>query len=342
MVRKNKALFVLLIGLFIIGLLTGCSGGEDSGEEGAEQVEKFVFKLGHVVNESHPYHLGAARFKEIVEKETDGNIEIELFSNSQLGTGERDHVEGLQLGTIDIVVTSTGPLSGFERKFMLFDFPFLFRDREHAFKVLDGEIGQYVSGLLEEQGIKGLAWYENGFRHLTNSKYEVLTPEDVKGLKIRTMENEVHMAIWRAMDVDPTPMAWGEVFMALQQGTVDGQENPIPVIYTQKVYEVQKYLSLTGHVFSPAMLLMSKVEFDKLPEEYQEIVLKAAEESAILQRELIASMESEQIEKLQEAGMVISYPDSTLFLEATKIVYEEFKPELGEAGKFLYEIINMN
>ena len=342
MLRKNKVLFFLVVSSFMIVLLTGClGGGEAEGEKEVGPAESFVFKLGHAVNERHPYHLGAVKFKEIVEKETGGNVEIKLFPNNQLGTGERAHIEGLQLGTIDIVVTSTGPLSGFERKFMLFDFPFLFRDRAHAFKVLDGEIGQHVLGLLEKQGIKGLAWYENGFRHLTNSKHEVLTPEDVQGLKLRTMENEVHMAIWKAMGADPTSMAWGEVFTALQQGTVDGQENPIPIIYTQKVYEVQKYLSLTGHVFSPAMLLMSKGEFDSLPQEYQTIVLKAAKESAVLQREMIAYMENEQIEKLKEAGMVVSYPDKTLFLEATKIVYKEFKAELGEAEKFLDKIINM-
>ncbi|MBA1334773.1 MAG: TRAP-type transport system, periplasmic component, predicted N-acetylneuraminate-binding protein [Firmicutes bacterium] len=336
---KKKALTTSLAILLAIGLLFGCA---QKGQENAPEkpAEKLVLKLGHAVNEQHPYHAGAVKFKEIVEQKTNGQVEVQLFPNNQLGSGERDLVEGLQLGTVDLVVTSTGPLSGFEKKFMLFDFPFLFRDKEHAYKVLDGEIGQYVIGLLEKQGIKGLAWYENGFRHLTNSKREVVTPEDAKGIKLRTMENKVHMGIWKALDAIPTPMAWGEVFTALQQGTVDGQENPIPIIYTQKVYEAQKYLSLTGHVYSPAVLLMSKAQFDKLSAEYQDIFIQAAKESAMLERQLITQMEDEQVEKLKEAGMIVSDPDKAAFLEKTKPVYDEFKGELGEDAKLLDQIIN--
>ncbi len=336
--NKSRVLVSLLIVIMIIGLAAGCS--QDTGKDTPGDTEKFVFKLGHAVNEQHPYHAGAVKFKEIVEERTGGNVEIKLYPNNQLGSGERDMVEGLQLGTVDLVVTSTGPLSGFEKKFMLFDFPFLFRDKEHAYKVLDGEIGQYVLGLLEKQGIKGLAWYENGFRHFTNSKKEVLTPEDVKGMKLRTMENKVHMGIWKALDAIPTPMAWGEVFTALQQGTVDGQENPIPIIYTQKVYEVQKYLSLTGHVYSPAVLLMSKAQFDKLPAEYQEIFIEAAQESGALERQMITQMENEQVDKLKAEGMIVSNPDKAAFLQATMSVYDEFKGELGDDAKLLDDIIN--
>jgi len=247
----------------------------------------------------------------------------------------------MQLGTVDLVVTSTGPMSGFVKQFMLFDFPFLFRDKEHAYKTLDGEIGQYVLGLLSKRGIKGLAWYENGFRHLTNSKRVVETPADAEGIKLRTMENKVHMAIWKALGADPTPMAWGELFTALQQGVVDGQENPVPIIYTQKVYEVQKYLSLTGHVFSPALILMSQRQFDRLPDELQELVQKAAQESAVYQRSVITEMENEQIEKLEAEGMVITYPDKEPFLEQTKSVYDEFKSELGDDADLLQQIIDM-
>lgn len=303
---------------------------------------KYSFKLGHSVSDQHPYHLGAVRFKEIVEKETNGDIEINLFPNNQLGTGERDLVEGMQIGTVDMVVSSTGPMSGFEKKFMIFDFPFLFKDKNHAYATLDGEIGQYIMGLLEKQGLKGLAWYENGFRHLTNSKRPVNTPEDAKGLKLRTMENKVQMAIWKALGADPTPMAWGEVFTALQQGTVDGQENPIPILFTQKIYEVQKHASLTGHVFSPSMLLMSKSRFDKLSKEYQDVILKAAQESAVYEREQITKMEDEQITKLKELGMEINEPDKAAFREATKSVYDEFRGELGDDAKLLDQILAAN
>jgi tripartite ATP-independent transporter DctP family solute receptor len=297
-------------------------------------------KLGHSVSDQHPYHLGAQRFKEIVEKETNGEIEIALFPNNQLGTGERDLLEGLQRGTVDLYVGSTGPMGGFEKKFMLFDFPFLFKSKEQAYSVLDGEIGQYVMGLLDKIGIKGLAWYENGFRHFTNSRRPVNSPEDVKGLKLRTMENKIHMALWRAMGADPTPMAWGEVFTALQQGTVDGQENPIPIIYVQKINEVQKHLALTGHVFSPSMIAIAKAKFDAMPKEHQDIIMKAARESALYQREQITRMENEQVEKLKDLGMLVTKPDVAAFREATKSVYDEFRGELGEDAKLLDQILS--
>jgi tripartite ATP-independent transporter DctP family solute receptor len=338
MVKRRKAA-VLLPVLAALILLSGCSA--DNKPEAPKGQKQVTFKLGHAVNEQHPYHLGAMKFKEIVEQETDGMVEIKLYPNNQLGSGERDLIEGLQLGTVDLVVTSTGPLSGFEKKFMLFDFPFLFRDKEHAYRVLDGEIGDYVLGLLENQGIKGLAWYENGFRHLTNSKREVVVPEDAKGIKLRTMENKIHMGVWTALDAIPSPMAWGEVFTALQQGTVDGQENPIPIIYTHKLYEVQEYLTLTGHVYSPAVLLMSGKGFDGLPEEYKGIFLEAAKESGILERDMITRMENEQVELLEKAGMKVAMPDKAAFLEKTMKVYEEYRGELGEDAALLDSIISM-
>lgn len=327
MKKKSMALVFALVFLAALGF----SGIADA---------KVMLKLGHAVSDQHPYHMGAERFKEIVEKETGGEVEVSLFPNNQLGTGERDLLEGLQLGVVDVYVGSTGPMGGFEKKFMLFDFPFLFKNKAQAYEVLDGEIGTYVMGLLDKIGIKGLAWYENGFRHFTNSKRPVNTPEDVKGLKLRTMENKIHMALWRAMGADPTPMAWGEVFTALQQGTVDGQENPVPIIYVQKIYEVQKHLALTGHVFSPAMIAIAKAKFDAFPEAHRAIILKAAKESALYQREQITRMEDEQVSKLKELGMEVTTPDVAPFREATKPVYDQFRGELGEDAKLLDEILS--
>lgn len=326
----TKRGFWSITAVLVFLLLLGCISAEAAVQ----------LKLGHSVSDQHPYHLGAQRFKEMVEKETKGAIEIALFPNNQLGTGERDLLEGLQLGTVDLYVGSTGPMGGFEKKFMLFDFPFLFKNKEQAYSVLDGEIGQYVMGLLDKIGIKGLAWYENGFRHFTNSKRPVNTPEDVKGLKLRTMENKIHMALWRAMGADPTPMAWGEVFTALQQGTVDGQENPIPIIYVQKINEVQKHLAITGHVFSPAMIAVAKAKFDALPKEHQDIIMKAAKESALYQREQITKMENEQVQKLKDLGMLVTMPDVAAFREATKSVYDEFRGELGDDAKLLDKILS--
>lgn len=327
MTRKGSILFFAM--MFVLTAV--CMGRADA------QVK---LKLGHAVSDQHPYHMGALKFKEIVERETNGEVEIALFPNNQLGTGERDLLEGLQLGVVDVYVGSTGPMGGFEKKFMLFDFPFLFKDKAQAYETLDGKIGTHVMGLLDKIGIKGLAWYENGFRHFTNSKRPVNSPADVKGLKLRTMENKIHMALWKALGADPTPMAWGEVFTALQQGTVDGQENPIPIIYVQKLYEVQKNLALTGHVFSPAMIAIAKAKFDGLSEAHQAVILKAAKESALFQREQITRMEDEEVVKLKELGMNVTTPDVTPFREATKPVYDQFRGELGDDANLLDEILS--
>lgn len=301
---------------------------------------KFVLKLGHAVPEENAYHYGAVRFKELVEERTQGNVKIDIFPNNQLGTGERDILEGLQLGTIDMYVGSTGPVGGFEKRFLIFDFPFLFQNKAHVYSVLDGEIGRHILGLLESKGIRGLAWMENGFRNLTNSKRPVNGLGDIAGLKIRTQENKVHMAMWRLLGADPTPMAWSEVFTALQQGTIDGQENPIPVIYTSKLFEVQKYLALTQHVFSPAMIAVAQPVFMSLPKEYQTIFMAAAQEAALYQREVCDKMEHEYIETLKKNGMEVTTPDIEPLREASKKVYEDFRGELGDVAKLLDNIIS--
>lgn len=307
----------------------------------SEAAPEFSFKLGHAVPEENAYHFGAVKFKEIVESKTEGKVQIDIFPNNQLGTGERDIIEGLQLGTVDIYVGSTGPMGGFEKKFLLFDFPFLFKDKKHVYAVLDGEIGKHIMGLLEAKGIHGMGWMENGFRNLTNSKRPVATPKDAAGLKIRTQENKVHMAMWRALGTDPTPMAWSEVFTALQQGTIDGQENPVPVIYTSKLFEVQKHLSLTRHVFSPAMIAMSKSAFESLPENYRSILEAAAQEAALYQREVSQKMEDEFLEALKKSGMEITTPDIAPFREATLKVYDEFRKELESDVKLLDWILEL-
>lgn len=302
---------------------------------------KMMLKLGHAVPVENAYHQGALRFKELVEKGTNQVVQIDIFPNNQLGTGERDLLEGLQLGTVDIYVGSTGPMGGFEKRFLLFDFPFLFKDKAHVYKVLDGEIGKYILSLLDPKGIHGLAWMENGFRNLTNSKRPVKSLEDIKGLKIRTQENKVHMAMWRELGADPTPMAWSEVFTALQQGTIDGQENPVPVIYTSKIYEVQKHLALTRHVFSPAVIAISKNIFDNLPDHDKKVFEEAAIEAARYQREVSDKMEKDFIELLKKNGMEVTAPDTSALRDATKKVYDDFRKELGDDAPLIEKIMEM-
>jgi tripartite ATP-independent transporter DctP family solute receptor len=298
-------------------------------DSGICQDKTVVLKLGHAVAPEHPYHLGAVRFSELVAQRTNNRVKIDVYPSTQLGN-ERDMVEGLQLGTIDLVVTSTGPLGGFVPKMFVVDLPFLFRDREHAYKVLDGPIGRDLLDAFSAKGIKGLAFWENGFRQITNNVRPIEKPEDLKGIKIRTMENKVHLASFKAFGASPTPMAWSEVYTALQQKTIDAQENPIAIIYHQKIFEVQKYLALTGHFYSPTPLLMSLKVFESLPKDIQKIMLDTAIECATYERNLLRDSEAKQIAEVKAKGMQVTTPNKKPFLDAAAPVYKEFEAQFGK------------
>jgi tripartite ATP-independent transporter DctP family solute receptor len=266
-----------------------------------------------------------------VEERTDGRIKFKLYPDGQLGKGERELLEALQQGSIDIYIGSTGPLGGFVPSVQMLDIPFLFRDYNHVDKVLDGPIGQGLILDVDKVQMKGLAFWENGFRNLTNSKKIIRTPADAKGLKIRTMENPVHIQAWKAVGVIPTPMAWSEVFGALQQGVIDGQENPIAVILQNKVYEVQKYLSLTQHVYSPAMLIMSAKRWSEIPPQDQQIILQAAKEGAIYERKINRDNEEQMITELASKGMIITRDiDKAAWVAAMKPAFDAFSAQFGK------------
>ena len=318
-----KRTFVIAI---LIALFTLSSVLMDSA---SSQDKPIVLKLGHAVAPEHPYHLGAIKYSELIAQRTNNKVKIDVYPSTQLGN-ERDMVEGLQLGTIDLVVTSTGPLGGFVPKMFVVDLPFLFRDREHAYKVLDGPIGRDLFDAFAAKGIKGLAFWENGFRQITNNVRPIEKPEDLKGIKIRTMENKVHLASFRAFGASPTPMAWSEVYTALQQKTIDAQENPIAIIYHQKIAEVQKHLALTGHFYSPTPLLMSLKAFDALPKDIQKIFMETAIECATYERNLLRDSEAKQINELKAKGMQVTTPNKKPFQDAAAPVYKEFESQFGK------------
>lgn len=306
----------------------------------AEEVIKF--KLGTVLTGDHAYNLGAYKFAQLVEEKTGGKVIVMVYPDSQLGTGERELIEGEQIGVVDLAVSATGPLSGFSSLMMTVDLPYLFRDNEHVDKVLDGPIGRKILDSLENAGIKGLAFWENGFRNFTNNIRSINSPEDLKGLKIRVMENPVHMDIMGALGVLATPMAWGEVYTSLQTGVIDGQENPVAIIWTQKVYEVQKYMCIDRHVYSPSPLTMSLAKFNSLPDEYKKIFIDCAIEAGKYERSIIRDSEAQDIESIKEAGLIVTYPDNTPFLEATKSVYEKYFKEYPEWKPIVEEILSTN
>ena len=290
---------------------------------------EFDLVEAHTTTQDHPYTLGMVRFAQLVRERTSGRVDIRIHHSRQLGD-ERQVVEGLQLGTVHLAVSSTGPLGGFVPDINVLDLPFLFRDASHAYKVLDGDIGRGLLEKFEAVGIKGLAFWENGFRHITTAKKPITRPTDLKGLKIRVMENRVHQAAFRQLGADATPMAWGEVFTSLQQGLLDAQENPIPIVSTFKLYEVQKFLALTGHVYSPAPVLLGKKSWDRMPSDIQKILLDTAVEVAKIQRQLNRTQEQKQLGELKAKGMtVVEEPDRAAFREAMKPVFEQFQGQFG-------------
>ncbi|HSB69125.1 MAG TPA: TRAP transporter substrate-binding protein [Candidatus Methylomirabilis sp.] len=291
---------------------------------------EFDLVEAHTTPPDHPYTLGMVRYAQLVKERTRGRVAIQVHHSRELGD-ERQVVEGLQLGTIHLTVSSTGPLGGFVPEMNVVDLPFLFRDPEHAYKVLDGEIGRDLLARFERVGIKGLAFWENGFRHITSAKRPIREPGDLKGQRIRVMENRVHQAAFRQLGADATPMAWGEVFTSLQQGLLDAQENPIPIIYTFKLNEVQKYLSLTAHVYSPAPVLLSRKTWEKFPPEIQRVMLDTAREVAMYERDLIREQEQKELGELRARGMtVIENPDRAAFRAAMRPVFEQFQNQFGK------------
>ena len=291
-----------------------------------------ALKLGHPQSATSAFQVGAVAFAEELNKLTKGKYKVDIFPSGALG-GEREMTESVQLGTLDFVLTSTGPVGNFVPEVLVTDIPFLFRDYAHAHKVLDGEIGRELLAKFPAKGLVALAWGENGFRHLTNSKRSVANPDDMKGLKLRTMENQVHMAAFRALGSLPTPMAFPEVFTALQQGTVDGQENPIPVITSSKFGQVQKHLTLTGHVYSPALFITSPALFDKLPEAEKQAFRDAARAGAAAMRKRVAEVERSGIDELRTQGVaVVAEVNRAAFQAALKPAYEQYEKRFGAAA----------
>jgi tripartite ATP-independent transporter DctP family solute receptor len=280
------------------------------------------------------YGVGAAYMQKAVAERMGGRYKLELFPNFQLG-GEREMTEGVQLGTIDLVTTSTGPVGNFVPDTLITDIPFLFRDYKHARSVLDGPIGQAILDKCPSKGIICLAWSENGFRHMTNSKREVGSPADAKGLKIRTMENQVHMQAFRTLGALPTPMAFPELFSALQQGTVDGQENPIGVILSAKFSQVQKHLTMSGHLYSPALVLMSPAAYNKMSEADRKLIVQIAREGVAVTRQKVEQAERDGVSVLKSQGMqvrMLSADEKAAFQKSLEPAYKDYAKRFGQAN----------
>lgn len=286
--------------------------------------------LGHALSTTSHYSAGYKAMAAKLAELSDGKYEIKEAYGGSLG-GERDMVESTQIGTIDLVITSTGPIGNFVPDTLILDIPFLFRSPEHAHAVLDGPIGQDLLTKFSDHGLHALAWGENGFRNLTNSVRAITKPADAKGLKVRTMENEIHMEAFRTLGILPTPMAFPELFTALEQGTVDGQENPLGVILSAKFSEVQNHLSLSRHVYSPAVILIAPSLWSGLSEEEQSWFIEAAKAGVAGMRDKVREDDAQGVATLESEGVeVVHNVDTEAFQEALKPAFEKFGKQFGK------------
>jgi len=287
-------------------------------------------KMNISLAQNSSYGVAIDAFAREIEQRTQGRYKVQNFYSAALGA-ERESVEGVQLGTLDLTLTSTGPLPNFVPEVAILDIPFLFRDYAHARAVLDGPIGQELLQKFPAKNLVALTWAENGFRHMTNSRHPVNVPDDLKGLKMRTMENPIHIQAYRQFGILPTPMAFTEVFTALQQGTVDGQENPLSVITSAKLDQVQKYLTLTGHVYSPAVILMNKAKWDALSAADKQAFTDAAREAVKANRARIDDDERKAVADLRVKGMTVAENvDKAKFQAQLAPVYTEFGKRFGQ------------
>lgn len=320
-----KRFLVVLTVLLLASSLLFAGGSKEKPAE----AKKFTLRVGHTLTDDSHYGVGLAKLAELVKQKSNGTIEVQAFGNSKLGN-ERDLIEGVSLGTVEMCLTSTGPLPNFSKAFMVFDLPFIVQDRNKFYPILDGETGQKMLEALGSKGIKGIVFFENGFRNITNSKRPINVPEDLKGLKIRLMENPVHLETFRVLGANPSPMAFGELFTALQQKVMDGQENPLLIIKTSKFYEVQKYLALTGHFYSPAVLMINEKLYKSMTPDQQKALQSAAAEARDFERNFIIENEKKLVDELKSLGMEVTTPDKAVFQKAAAPVYTKFEADIGK------------
>ena len=294
----------------------------------APAMAQTTITIQHPLPITSHYGAGVLALKESFERATGGRYRV----NIQRNDNEREVIESVQIGTVECYVGSTGPVGNFVPAVRVVDVPFLFRDYPHARGVLDSDIGQGLLQQFNARGLVGVIWMENGFRHLTNSRREVNNPGDVRGLKVRTMENQVHMRAFTTLGALPTPMAFSELVPALQQGTVDGQENPIPVIVSNNLNQVQRYLTLTGHVYSPGLLICNPGMMQRFSAADRAAFMEAARAAQRANRDKVSADEASGVEELRRRGMqVVTQVDTAAFQTALQAAFAQYERELDGA-----------
>ncbi|MBN6886198.1 C4-dicarboxylate-binding protein DctP [Cytobacillus horneckiae] len=331
--KKRLAVVVLVIAMFIIsacGRPSGANNEEGGSDDGDSQ---YTLRVAYLVPEEQSTHIAALNFKKKIEEDTEGKIKVQLYPNGSLYASDREAIEAVQLGNIEMTIPAVAPLASFNKKFMVFDLPFLFSTNEAAYKALDGELGQSLLDDLSNNDLKGLVFAENGFRNISNNNGPVESPGDLQGIKFRTLENPVHTDTFKAFGANASPFAFGELYTALQQKTYDAMENPISLFYTNKFYEVQDYLTLSGHVYAATILVMNNDFYNNLPENLQKVVDEASVEYREQQRELAHQQDEEFLQKIKDNGTKVNEltaEQKQAFRDAAQPVYDKYVPEIGE------------
>lgn len=290
-----------------------------------------VIKLGHGLDAQHPVHLAMEYMAERLDEKSDGTMRLDLYPSQQLGT-ERETLELLQIGSLGMTKVSSSVLEGFAPQFQVFGLPYLFRDDEHRFSVLDSEVGRDLLHSTRPFNLHGLTYYDAGSRSFYTKDRPVNAPSDLNGLKIRTQESPVAIRMVRSLGASATPISWGELYTALQQGIVDGAENNPPSFYLSRHYEVSRYFSLDEHTAVPDVLLVSSIIWDNLTDQQRLWLEEAADESAVYQRDLWREAEEEALDAVEAAGVEIIRPDKEPFREQVKGLYEVFRSDPAMAA----------
>ncbi|NEU31173.1 TRAP transporter substrate-binding protein [bacterium LRH843] len=326
-----RKLLLGLVSIFTLGIAAGCNQTEqvDVSSDKNVEAETYHIKLGHVLDSRHPYHLGAEKWKELIEEKSEGRIKIDLFHSSQIG-GESQLQEGMRGNTIQAAIIGS-TLGMLDSAFYVNDLPYVYDTAEEAHKKLDGELGTELFSRLDAKGLKGLAWWEQGYRNVSTTNKPVHKPEDLKGLKIRVPETHTYIDTFNVLGANAITIPFAELFTALESKVVDGQENPIAQIYTSKLYEVQNHVSLTEHFYGTAALVISLDFYNSLPDDLKKIVDEASIEARDYEREQSAIQSKEFIAELKAAGVnVIEDIDKEAFKEATKSVIEMNEEAIGK------------
>ncbi len=326
---KSKLAFgIILLFASVAFFLTGCGGSDGV----------VNLKMGHGLDTTHPVHKGMVYMAEKAAEKSAGKIKIDIYPSEQLGN-ERELIEQLQIGSVAMTKVSSSALETFVPSMQVFALPYLFRDADHKWKVLNGAIGQQLLDEGAQKGLKGLVYYDAGARSFYTVDKPILEPADLQGLKVRTQQSPMAIKMIKAMGGSPTPISWGELYTSLQQGVVDGAENNPPSLYTARHYEVCKHYSLDEHTMVPDIVLISTIAWNKLSPEHQQILMESAKESVPYQIQLWEEFVAQSMEEMKAAGLTVYTPDKAPFQAQVQELWQEYDgTEIGELAKKIQEV----